>query len=63
MIMIMYQHTQMRSQMTLLKTADEVTAAANKAKKEVALKGTNGNEDALRETIFCGSHPDGWGKE
>ena len=39
--------------MTLLKTADEVTAAANKAKKEITVKGTNRDEDALNETAFC----------
>ena len=39
--------------MTLLKTADKVTTVANKAKKEIKLKGTNGDEDTLNETVFC----------
>ena len=43
--------------MTLLKTADEVTTAANKAKKEIAEKGTNGDEEALKETVFVVVRP------
>ena len=43
--------------MTLLKTADEVTAAATKAKKEIAAKGTNGDEEAFKEAVFVMVRP------
>ena len=38
--------------MALLKTAKEVTGAANKAKMDIALKGTNGDEEALHKAVF-----------
>jgi len=38
--------------MPLLKTGQEVSDAANKAKAEIATNGTNGNEEAFQAEVF-----------
>ena len=40
-----------------LKAPEEITAEAERVKMEIAMYGTNGNADVLKEAIFCSVRP------